>query len=102
MNANAVLCSKFKHGGFAQFLSRLQCYESTVMLLELVQALKSHCCSQLLTALHQAPDVQLDLQSDPNSIKLNAASHKQKYCLKQVLFCTVRVSGITVLTIYYA
>lgn len=34
--------------GSVSFLARLHCYASTVMLLVLVQALKSHCCSQLL------------------------------------------------------
>jgi len=51
----AVNLNNCKHGCFAQFLSRLQCYASIVMLLGLVQALKSHCRSQPLHGAASGP-----------------------------------------------
>lgn len=46
---------------FSKFLSRLPCYAFPVVLLELVRALKIHCCIQLFQGAASGAVVQLDL-----------------------------------------
>lgn len=69
------------HGIFAQFLSRLQCYASTGMLLGLLQALKSHCYSQPLHGAVWGASCAAGSAEYADSIKLNVASCKQECCL---------------------